>query len=321
MSSQEQAFGRRRLLKGGIATLVAGRTDVLAASVPRQPKLGVVVNVSKEESPDQVIAKVHAFGLPTCQVGVGMASPDLAKPLREALQRYQVEATAVMTLGPGRMVWDFYEGPKTIGLVPRDTRQERIDTLKRASDLAKVCGIPAVHTHCGFLPEDPNEPLYAESIAAIKEVASHCKANGQTFLMETGQETPVTLLRAIRDVNLDNIGANLDMANLVLYGKGDPVAALDVIGQYVRGTHAKDGLYPADPHQLGKETAIGKGRVNFASVIERLHGLSYSGPITIEREISGSKQEADIRDAKIYLQHILDRYYSRWLAVSGIKNT
>ena len=312
---------RRNLLKSGIAALAVSRTDASAAVVPPQPKLGVVVTIGKEESPDQVIAKVHAFGLPTCQVGVGMASPELATPLREALQKYQIEATAVMTLGPGQMVWNFYEGPKTIGLVPRATRQERIDTLKRASDLAKSCGIPAVHTHCGFLPEDPNEPLYAESVAAIKEVASHCKANGQTFLMETGQETPVTLLRAIHDTGLDNIGANLDMANLILYGKGDPVGALDVIGQYVRGTHAKDGLYPTDPHQLGKEVAIGKGRVNFAAVIERLHALSYTGPITIEREISGAKQEADIREAKVYLQHMIDRYYSRWLAVSGIKNT
>ena len=308
-------------MKSGIAALAATGNAVLADSVPRQPKLGVVVTVSKEESPDQVIAKVHAFGLPTCQVGVGMASPDLARPLREALERYQIEATAVMTLGPGKMVWDFYEGPKTIGLVPRATRQERVDTLKRASDLAKTCGIPAVHTHCGFIPEDPNEPLYAESIAAIKEVASHCKANGQSFLMETGQETPITLLRAIQDVGLDNVGANLDIANLILYGKGDPVAALDVMGRYVLGTHAKDGMYPTDPHQLGKEVAIGKGRVNFGAVIERLHALSYRGPITIEREISGAKQEADIRAAKIYLQRTIDRYYSRWLAVSGMKTT
>src|SRR5690349_16626988 len=96
-----------------------------------------------------------------------------------ALSKYQVEATAVMTLGAGRLVWDFYEGPKTIGLVPPSTRTERIGALQKASDLAKVCGISAVHTHCGFIPEDPNDPLYSRVVAAIREVAAHCKQNGQ----------------------------------------------------------------------------------------------------------------------------------------------
>lgn len=185
-----------------------------------------------------------------------------------------------------------------------------MDALKRASDLAKLCGIKAVHTHCGFIPEDPNEPLYADTVKAIHEIASHCAGNDQTFLMETGQETPVTLLRAIQDTGLDNIGANLDTANLILYGKGDPVAAMDVIGKYVRGLHAKDGLYPTDPKHLGKEVAIGQGRVNFKEVIGRLYKLNYSGPITIEREISGARQEEDIRSSIAYLQQLIDSTYT-----------
>ena len=254
---------RRLFLKTGLAAVAATMTPLHAEPGRSKPRLGVVVGVSGKETPDAAIAKVKGFGLTCCQVGVGTAPATLAEPLKAALTKYQVEATAVMTLGPGKMVWDFYQGPSTIGIVPPQTRSARMDALKRASDLAKLCGIKAVHTHCGFIPEDPNEPLYAETVKAIHEVASHCAGNGQTFLMETGQETPVTLLRAIQDTGLDNIGANLDTANLILYGKGDPVAAMDVIGKYVRGLHAKDGLYPTDPKHLGKEVAIGQGKVDF----------------------------------------------------------
>jgi sugar phosphate isomerase/epimerase len=275
-----------------------------------RPRLGVVVSVVGKETPDDAIRKVHAFGLPTCQVHVGMAPATLANPLKEALTKYGVEATAVMTLGPGAMVWDFYHGPETIGLVPPATRAPRIDALKRASDLGKACGIPAVHTHCGFIPENPNDPLYPQAVQAIKAVASHCKANGQTFLMETGQETPITMLRAIEDTGLDNVCVNLDTANLILYGKGEPVGAMDVLGTHVRGLHAKDGLYPTNPQKLGKETAIGKGRVNFPEVIRRLHQLSYTGPITIEREISGAQQESDIRASKQYLENLINQVFS-----------
>ena len=295
---------RRLFLKTALGAVAA------AATVRTKPHLGVVTGVSGKMPPDQAIAKVKAFGLDCCQVGVGMSPSGLAEPLKAALAKYQIEATAALTLGQGKMVWDFYQGPLTIGLVPQETRAARIDALKRASDLAKQCDIHAVHTHCGFIPENPNEPLYAEAVKAIQEVAGYCKANGQTFLMETGQETPVTLLRAITDAGLDNIGVNLDTANLILYGKGDPVAALDVIGKYVRGLHAKDGLYPTDPKHLGEEVAIGKGKVEFAEVMRKLHKLNYTGPITIEREISGARQEDDIRASITYLQRLIDSTYA-----------
>ncbi len=300
---------RRLFLKTGLAAFAATAFPLSADPARTKPRLGVVVGFSADNPPDKAIAHVKAFGLTCCQVSVGMSPTSLVEPLKEALAKYQVEATAAMTLGTGKMVWDFYQGPLTIGLVPPQTRAARIDALKRASDLAKLCDIKAVHTHCGFIPENPNEPLYSETVKAIAEVAGHCKANGQTFLMETGQETPVTLLRAIRDAGLDNIGVNLDTANLILYGKGDPVAALDVIGQYVRGLHAKDGLYPTDPKNLGEEVAIGKGKVDFPEVIRKLHKLQYTGPITIEREISGARQEEDIRASIVYLQGLIDATY------------
>jgi L-ribulose-5-phosphate 3-epimerase len=102
---------------------------------------------------------------------------------------------------------------------------------------------------------------------------------------------------------------NLDTANLILYGKGEPVGALDVLGKYVRGLHAKDGMYPTEPKTLGREVAIGRGRVNFPAVLKALKELSYTGPITIEREISGPRQEADIRQSKLFLEKLISEAY------------
>ncbi len=300
-------LSRRELLFAGLAARSVGSAQ---SSQGSRPQLGVIAHVTTQSSPEQAIAKVNAFGFSTCQIAVGPA-PDvlLAPQLKAALLKNQVQGTAIMTLGPGRMVWDFYSGPKTIGIVPQATRAARMDALKRASDLAKLAGVPAVHTHCGFIPEDPDAPLYAETVAAIRDVANHCKANGQIFLMETGQETPVTMLRVIEDASTGNIRVNLDTANLILYGKGEPVGALDVLGRYVSGLHAKDGMYPTEPKTLGREVAIGKGRVNFPAVLKALKELSYTGPITIEREISGPRQEADIRQSKLFLERLISEAY------------
>ena len=173
------------------------------------------------------------------------------------------------------------------------------------SDFAKKAGIPGVQTHCGFLPENPNKPLYTEGVNAIRTVAQYCKANGQTFRCETGQETPITLVRAIKDVGLDNVGVNFDLANLILYGKANPVDAVELLGPYIMGIHAKDGLFPTDTKQLGREVPIGQGKVNFPVVIELLKKVGYRNPLTIEREISGAKQAEDILASKAFLEKLI----------------
>jgi L-ribulose-5-phosphate 3-epimerase len=266
-------------------------------------RLGIILGVPKQ--PDAAIKRVHDLGFPTCQVQVQDPGSDSAANLRAALDKYGVEATSAVATGPGKEIYDFYQGPLTIGLVPREYRAQRIARMKATSDFAVKAKIPAVQGHCGFIPENPNDPAYQETVEAIRTVAAYCRQNGQKFRCETGQETPITLLRAIRDVGLDNVGVNFDAANLILYGKANPVDAVDILGPYIQGVHAKDGLYPTDPKDLGKEVPIGEGKVNFPAFIAKLKQIGYRNPLTIEREISGEKQTADILAAKAYLEKLI----------------
>lgn len=146
-------------------------------------------------------------------------------------------------------------------------------------------------------------------MVACKAIVEKCKENGQNFLFETGQETPVTLKRAIQDiekaVGKGNVGINLDPANLIMYGKANPVDALEVFGEYVMGIHGKDGKYPTDGHHLGDEVPLGQGKVNYPAFIAKLKEIGYQGDITIEREISGEEQKKDIRMAKDLLDKLI----------------
>jgi sugar phosphate isomerase/epimerase len=197
------------------------------------------------------------------------------------------------------------QGPSTIGIVPPNTRAARIDALRQASDFAKLVGIPQVQTHCGFIPENPGDALYKPAVEAIRTVAKHCQGNGQAFLMETGQETPTTMSRAIRDVDMPNLGVGLDTANLLLYGKANPVDAVDILGPHVMSVHAKDGRWPTNPYEFGEEVLIGKGLVDFRAVFTKLHRLGYKGAISIEREISGPQQIEDVKIEKAYLERVI----------------
>jgi sugar phosphate isomerase/epimerase len=106
------------------------------------------------------------------------------------------------------------------------------------------------------------------------------------------------------DIGTGNLRVNLDPANLLMYGKANPVDALDIIGKYVMGVHAKDGEYPTAPGLLGVEKALGQGRVNFPVLVPKLKSLGYAGTLTIEREISGEQQAKDIKMA----MELLDPY-------------
>ena len=232
-----------------------------------------------------------------------------AAEIRRHAEENGVTLSAFWCGWEGACTWNFYEGPQTIGLVPPAFRALRVRNLCDGSDFAAALGVSDVVTHMGFIPENPCDPEYEGFCDAVRTVALHCRKNGQHLLFETGQETPVTLLRCFETVDCDNLGVNLDTANLILYGKANPVDALDVFGPYVRNLHAKDGMYPTNGHDLGEETRLGDGRVDFGALFEKLHTLGYDSYVTIEREIDGEQQLADIQHAKTYLEQIIQRVY------------
>ncbi len=314
--------GRRSFLQTSVAALGAGlvpsarlsaapspaalsvRAPSMAANEGKKPlRLGLIIAAGND--PGAAIAKVRDLGLPTAQIYVDEFHPGLDDRLKQALESHHIEATSVVVGGPGKEVWDFYGGPLTVGVVPRETRAARVAHIKKASDFARRCGIPAVQTHCGFIPENPNDPVYKEAVETIRDIAGYCKHNRQNLRYETGQETPITLVRTMQDVGTDNQGVNFDLANLILYGKANPLDAIELLGPYIQGIHAKDGLWPTDPKKLGEEVPIGKGKVDFRRIIARLKELDYRGAVTIEREISGPQQMEDVRAAKKFLEGLI----------------
>lgn len=269
-------------------------------------KLGVITGLAK--GADEEFRKVHDLGLPTCQLSCwdpAVYTDENVRLVKEASAKYGVEVSSVWTGYPGPAAWNFIDGPSTIGFVPPEYREMRVEALKKGAEFARAIGAPSITTHAGFIPENPKDPLYDGTIAALREIAICCKDLGLFFCFETGQETPITLLRAMTDIGTDNLGANLDPANLLMYGKANPVDALDILGPFVKGVHAKDGVYPTEPNSLGKERPLGEGLVNFPVLIPKLKSFGYSGALTIEREISGPQQITDIKRAMEILEPLL----------------
>ena len=275
-------------------------------------KIGVCVNFNKIDDMSKKFKNLKAEGFDNCQLISW--KPELwtdknLQIIKNLTEENGITISAFWCGWEGPCVWNFYDGQITLGLVPPEYRTMRIKNLCDGADFAHRLGVKNVVTHMGFIPENPNDTQFAPFCVAVRQVAEHLKKNNQNLLFETGQETPVTMLRCFEKVGCDNLGVNLDTANVILYGKANPVDALDVFGKYVMNIHAKDGLYPTNGHDLGREVRIGDGKVDFKALFKRLHELKYDSYVTIEREIEGEQQTEDIRYAKKYLESIINEVY------------
>jgi len=230
-----------------------------------------------------------------------------AEEMKALSAEFGVEITAFWCGWAGPRFWNFTEGPETLGIVPVTFRAMRVQNLLDGAAYARVLGVQNVITHMGYIPENMTDPNYPGVVAAVKAIAMELQKYGQNLLFETGQETPVVLLRLFEEINTGNLFINLDPANLIQYGKANPIDALDVFGSYVRGVHAKDGFYPTNGRELGREVKVGEGKVNFPVFLRELKAHGYDGSLTIEREISGEQQLIDIRETQTYLQKLIDQ--------------
>ncbi len=242
----------------------------------------------------------HDLGVPTVHLHSPHQENRTQGKARDFLARLKslgIRISVVFGGFEGESYADIPTVTRTVGLVPPETRAARTQEMKEIADFARLLEVNTVALHLGFIPHDPSAPLYREVLAVTREICDHCQGNGQNLHLETGQEPADGLLQFIGDVQRDNLFINFDPANLILYGAGDPIEALQKVGRYVRSVHCKDAKWAARPGQeWGAEVPLGTGDVGFERFLRTLKELGYDGPLTIEREIpqEPARQKAEI---------------------------
>ena len=262
------------------------------------------------------LRKVKAFGVRAGQLGFpgGLPLDGTAERWDEALTAEQFTPVTAVCSYVGEDYADIPTVQRTVGLVPPGTREERVARTKAVSDVARKLAIDSVACHIGFVPEEQDDPAYAGIRDVARDICDHCGNNGQFFTLETGQEPAKVLLRFMGDVNRPNLRINFDPANMILYGTGDPIEALEVLGKQVISVHCKDGDWPPvdQPKALGVERPLGEGSVGIPRFIAKLKEIGYRGVLSIEREEQdATRRSADIRNAVALLRRLTGREGAR----------
>jgi sugar phosphate isomerase/epimerase len=252
------------------------------------------------------LSAAKKLGIPTAQILAPPAEQRDQKGVEILLKQFKeagLTITVVFCGFNGESYADIPTVQATVGLVPGQTRASRLQEAKMISDFAAQLGVEVTALHIGFVPHDPQGADYQAMVKVAQELCDHCAKNKQRLHLETGQETAEALLAFIKDVNRSNLAVNFDPANMVLYGCGEPLPALRLLGPYVKSVHCKDAKWAVKPGQeWGQEMPLGQGDVDMAKFLQTLKEIGYAGPLTIEREIAGAQQLLDIQKAVELLQ-------------------
>jgi sugar phosphate isomerase/epimerase len=204
-----------------------------------------------------------------------------------------------------------YTTPQTIqktgGFGNPANRPERLERFKWALDRTRALGLNDLMLHAGFIPEprDPDRKPFLDTLAKVSDLA---KSNNVTIAFETGQESADLLRLTLDELKSANLKVNFDPANMLLYDKGDPLRAVEILGPDIRSVHVKDANRPTVPGTWGEEVPLGQGQVNIRQFIKTLQKVGYRGALCIEREVGSQDQRVeDINDGIRFLKECLAR--------------
>jgi sugar phosphate isomerase/epimerase len=236
------------------------------------------------------------------RLGIGVAQIACGDPhhaswaegdrMPEAARAAGFTMTGTMLGFPG----EDYTTPQTIqrtgGFGDPNTRPERLERLQWALERTRALGLSDLMLHGGFIPE-PGEPDRQPFLDTLAKVGALAAAKGVTVALETGQETADLLRCTLDELKCKNLKVNFDPANMLLYDKGDPLRAVEILGPDIRSVHVKDANRPTTPGNWGEEVPLGKGQVNIRAFVQTLQKVGYRGPLCIEREVGDQAGRMD----------------------------
>jgi sugar phosphate isomerase/epimerase len=241
-----------------------------------------------------LIASVKRLGLGDVQLALWpLVKLDDKQKHRELglLRESGLTFTAGMIGFPGEDYSTIATIKKTGGYVSEEEFPIRRAFTKSAGQIAAEMGLDLLSAHIGFVPPS-SDPSYSAMLERICMIAEDLKALGITLLMETGQETAPELLQFLNDLRCLNVKVNFDPANMILYGAGDPIEAIGILGRHIAHVHVKDAVLSDAPGATwGKEVPFGTGQVPPREFLRAMKDAGYTGPLCIEREAGEQRME------------------------------
>jgi L-ribulose-5-phosphate 3-epimerase len=293
-------------LVGALGTTLGTRLAAEGATSDLAGRLAVCSWSLQPASADDLLTKLAATGLTRLQIALDPIRNDAGGAWRDfaaLCARRGVTCVSGMfgTVGEDYTTLDSIR--RTGGVVPDATWPDTWRNIQADAGVTERLGLGLVTFHAGFLPHEASDPTFATLQARLRQIADLFAARKMAVAFETGQEEAGTLAAFLRALGRANVGVNFDPANMLLYDKGDPVAALRTLAPWLRQCHVKDAVRTKTPGAWGEEVRVGTGQVDWKAFFSTLDAVRFTGNLCIERE-AGNQRVADIRAAREFVERL-----------------
>ena len=168
-------------------------------------------------------------------------------------------------------------------------KSEGVGALRKRIDLAKRIGAKIVNTKAGDPSSEEDVRSFYKNVSDLAEYAAD---KGVIVALETGGafcSNGKEAVRILQKIDSEYIRLNYDTANVIYYVDTKPEEDIEHTIDYLVHVHVKDkrggkGVYDFP--------ALGKGNIDFVKIFDILSRHNYNGPLSIEIEFDGKRNES-----------------------------
>jgi L-ribulose-5-phosphate 3-epimerase len=265
-------------------------------------KLAVCSWSLRPTDPQNLVQQLEEIGIRRVQIALDplREKPAVWGSLPELCAKHGITFVSGMIGTVGEDYSTLESIKRTGGVVPDGTWDENWRNLQATVPIAKKLGLKLITFHAGFLPHETSDPNFNKLLQRITQIADLFAAAGIELGFETGQETAEALRVFLQQLKKPSVGVNFDPANIILYGKDEPISSLRILGPWLKQCHIKDATKTKAPGTWGEEVVVGTGQVDWKAFFQTAEQLGFKGDYAIERE-AGEQRATDIKTARQYM--------------------
>src|SRR5712671_5315241 len=122
------------------------------------------------------LAEICSLGVRCGQLGIPgdlLLDDSVAAKWKSEIGAANFTVVTVVASYNGESYADIPTVQRTVGFIPRATRQEREERTRQISDFAAAIGVGGIACHVGFVPEDTTHPDYIAVCEMVRRVADY----------------------------------------------------------------------------------------------------------------------------------------------------
>lgn len=181
--------------------------------------------------------------------------------------------------------------------------ERRIEATKASMTMAYELGCNVVINRVGRVPEDAQSDRWQTMVEALTDIGNHAQKTGAWLVAQTGSEDGETMKNLIDALPPMSLGVDFDPGDLTINGFSSS-DAMKHLGANVMSFRARDAVRDMAQGR-GLEVQLGRGSIEWASLLATLEEHNYQGYITVDRQTDDDSVQ-ECGQAIEYLTNMFD---------------